>query len=55
MSSLLSYREMKLLYGKDDRQVIAIRAHLDNLNPNNDADADAHNHTLRAFIRLTTN
>ena len=54
MGKLYNYNQMKDMWGKDDAQVLRIKAHLDALNPDKDAGADTSNKTLEAFTRLTS-
>ena len=53
MKDLMSYNQMKSVYGSDDQQVIDIKKHLDNVSISSDGSVAYSNYDLEAFKRLT--
>ena len=52
MNHLLSYNQMKAIYGKDDKQVAEIKRHLDAISIGPDGTVAYSNYDLEAFKRL---
>ena len=52
MDSLMSYNQMKAVYGADDQQVIDIKRHLDHISMSPDSTIAHSNYDLEAFKRL---